>query len=254
MIKKVVILAGGLGTRLSEETKLIPNPMVKIGRMPILLHLIKYYSTYGVQNFIICLGYKGNVIKKFFLNYEKKNKNFCVHINKIIQNKLKKDYKSNIILVDTGIDTQTGGRLQKVKKFIDKNENFYFTYGDGLSNVNLNKLLKFHLKHKKMCTVTAVQPNNKFGVLNIAKNHYVNFFNEKPKNDWINGGFFVLRDSVIKLIKNKKTIFERSTLKKITKKKQLVAFKHKGFWQCMDTERDKNYLNEIWLKKSFLEN
>jgi len=221
---KVVLLAGGFGTRLSEYTSSIPKPMVKINGKPILLHIIKFYAKYGFKNFYIALGYKGEIIRKFF---KKKISNL------------------NINLIDTGKKTMTGGRLKRLKKYIG-NETFMMTYGDGLCNVNLNKLLKFHKKNKKMATLTAVRPSARFGAVKL-KGQYVNYFKEKSSLDegWINGGFFVIEPEFLKLIKNDSTYLEREPLEKISKKKQLVAFKHKGFWQCMDTKRDKDKLDMI---------
>ena len=221
---KVVLLAGGFGTRLSEYTSSIPKPMVKINGKPILLHIIKFYAKYGFRNFYIALGYKGEVIRKFFK---------------------KKIPDLNINLIDTGKNTMTGGRLKRLEKYIG-NETFMMTYGDGLCNVNLNKLLKFHKKNKKMATLTAVRPPARFGAIKL-KNQYVNYFKEKSSLDegWINGGFFVIEPELLKLIKNDNTYLEREPLENISKRKQLVAFKHKGFWQCMDTKRDKDKLDMI---------
>ena len=221
---KVVLLAGGFGTRLSEYTSSIPKPMIKIDGKPILLYIIKFYAKYGFRNFYIALGYKGEVIRKFF---KKKIPNL------------------NINLIDTGKNTMTGGRLKRLEKYIG-NETFMMTYGDGLCNVNLNKLLKFHKKNKKMATVTAVRPPARFGAIKL-KGQYVNYFKEKSSLDegWINGGFFVIEPEFLKLIKNDNTYLEREPLENISKRKQLVAFKHKGFWQCMDTKRDKDKLDMI---------
>jgi glucose-1-phosphate cytidylyltransferase len=221
---KVVLLAGGFGTRLSEYTSSIPKPMIKINGKPILFHIIKFYAKYGFRNFYIALGYKGKVIRKFFK---------------------KKIPDLNINLIDTGKNTMTGGRLKRLEKYIG-NETFMMTYGDGLCNVNLNKLLKFHKKNKKMATLTAVRPPARFGAIKL-KNQYVNYFKEKSSLDegWINGGFFVIEPELLKLIKNDNTYLEREPLENISKRKQLVAFKHKGFWQCMDTKRDKDKLDMI---------
>ena len=221
---KVVLLAGGFGTRLSEYTSSIPKPMIKINGKPILFHIIKFYAKYGFRNFYIALGYKGEVIRKFFK---------------------KKIPGLNINLIDTGKNTMTGGRLKRLEKYIG-NETFMMTYGDGLCNVNLNKLLKFHKKNKKMATLTAVRPPARFGAIKL-KNQYVNYFKEKSSLDegWINGGFFVIEPEFLKLIKNDNTYLEREPLENISKRKQLVAFKHKGFWQCMDTKRDKDKLDMI---------
>tara|TARA_B100001057_G_scaffold337052_1_gene337889 strand:+ start:75 stop:767 length:693 start_codon:yes stop_codon:yes gene_type:complete len=229
---KVVILAGGYGTRISEYSKTIPKPMIKIGGHPMIFHIMKHYSKYGFKDFIIALGYKGDVLKKFFK---------------------KKFYNWNIQLINTGKNTMTGGRLKRLKKYLE-HETFMLTYGDGLSDVNLKSLLNFHKKNKKIMTLTAVRPPARFGAIKI-NNNYVSYFKEKSKLDegWINGGFFVIEPKFLKYIKNDKTYLEREPLEKITKKKQLVAFKHHKFWQCMDTKRDKDYLEKI-LKKNLLSN
>ena len=221
---KVVILAGGFGTRLSEYTHTVPKPMIKVRGKPMLLHIMKLYAQHGFKNFYIAIGYKGEIIKKYF------NKNF---------------FDWNINLIETGNKTMTGGRLKRLKKYLG-NETFMMTYGDGLSNVNLKKLLKFHKKNKKIVTLTAVRPPARFGALKIKGNN-VSYFKEKSKLDegWINGGFFVMEPNFLKYIKNDNTYLEREPLEKITRKKKLAAFKHRGFWQCMDTKRDKDKLNEI---------
>ena len=221
---KVILLAGGFGTRLSEYTKTIPKPMIKIGGKPMLLHIMKQYAKHGFKDFYIALGYRGEVIKKFF------NKRF---------------FDWNINLIETGKNTMTGGRLKRLKKYMGK-ETFMMTYGDGLSNVNLKKLLKFHKKNKKVVTLTAVRPPARFGALKL-KGQRVSYFKEKAKLDegWINGGFFVMEPEFFKFIKNDNTYLEREPLEKLTKRKKLAAFKHEGFWQCMDTKRDKDLLEEI---------
>ncbi len=227
---KVVILAGGFGTRLSEYTKTIPKPMINIDGKPILLHIMKFYAKHGFKNFYIALGYRGKIIKKFF------NKKF---------------FDWNINLIETGKNTMTGGRLKRLKKYVG-NETFMMTYGDGLSNVNLKKLLKFHKKNKKLVTLTAVRPPARFGALKL-KGHNVNYFKEKSQLDegWINGGFFVMEPKFLKFMKNDNTYLEREPLEQISKKRQLIAFKHKGFWQCMDTKRDKDKLDKILKSKKF---
>ena len=224
---KVVLLAGGFGTRLSEYTKTIPKPMIKVGGQPMLIHIMKHYAKYGFKDFYIALGYKGKIIKKFF------KKNFS-------------DW--NVNLIETGNNTMTGGRLKRLKKYVG-NETFMMTYGDGLSNVNLKKLLKFHKKNKKLVTLTAVRPPARFGALKI-KGSYVNSFKEKSKLDegWINGGFFVIEPKFLKFIRNDGTYLEREPLEMATKKKQLAAFKHEGFWQCMDTKRDRDQLENLFKK------
>jgi len=229
---KVVILAGGLGTRISEYTKTIPKPMIKVCGKPLIHRIIDYYFSYGHTEFYIALGYKGEVIKKYF---ERKKLN----------NKIK------LHLVETGKNTMTGGRLKRLKKFLT--ETFLLTYGDGLSDVNLDKLIKFHKQNKKLITLTAVRPPARFGVIKI-KGKVVKFFREKNLLDagWINGGFFVVQPNFINLIKSDKTFLEQEPFQVATKKKQLLAFKHNGFWQCMDTLRDKEILEKkIKEKKIF---
>jgi glucose-1-phosphate cytidylyltransferase len=225
---KVVILAGGLGTRISEYTKTIPKPMIPINKVPILIHIINYYRKYGFNEFYIAVGYKSKIIKDYF---KKKNLRHC---------------KINII--DTGLKTMTGGRLKRLSRFLKK-EAFLMTYGDGLSNVNLERLIKFHKKRKKLMTLTAVRPPARFGAIKIVNNN-VKYFKEKSSLDegWINGGFFVIEPEIFKYIKGDKTYLERSPLEKIASMGNLSAFKHHGFWQCMDTLRDKEIL-EKKLKK-----
>ncbi len=225
---KVVILAGGMGTRISEYTKTVPKPMIKVGNKPIIYHIMKHYSKYGYKNFYIALGYKGHVIKKYFR---------------------KKFFDWNIRLVETGKNTMTGGRLKRLTKILGK-ERFMMTYGDGLSNVNLNKLLKFHKRNKKKLTLTAVRPPARFGAIKITGSR-VNYFKEKSKLDegWINGGFFVIEPEFLKTIKNDKTYLEREPFENLAKKRQLSAFKHHGFWQCMDTKRDKDILDKLLKKR-----
>ena len=228
---KCIILAGGRGTRISEISKDIPKPMIKVLGKPIIYRIMKHYSTYGFNDFIIAAGYKKKIISNYFS--KKKIKGW------------------NVKVVDTGLDTMTGGRLKRLKKYI-KEENFMMTYGDGLSNVNLKKLLKHHLKFKKYATLTAVRPPARFGAIKLLKNQ-VTYFKEKSKLDegWINGGFFVFHKKIFDFIKNDKTYLEREPLQHISKKKQLYAFKHNGFWQCMDNLRDKEIL-EKELKKNAL--
>ena len=227
---KVVILAGGFGTRLSEYTYSIPKPMVKVGNKPILIHIMKHFAKYGFKDFCIALGYKGQFIKKYFKNNKFKN--------------------WNIELVDTGKNTMTGGRLKRLKKIISS-KRFFLTYGDGVSDVNLKKLKSFHIKNKKMVTLTAVRPPARFGALKISGKK-VKYFKEKSKMDegWINGGFFIMEPEFINFIKNDKTFLEKEPLEKVTKMNELLAYKHQGFWQCMDTKRDKDKLDLIFKLKS----
>ena len=243
---KTVILAGGLGSRLSEETYLKPKPLVEIGDKPILWHIMKYYSSFGLNDFIICLGYKGNMIKEYFDNYFKYSNDIKYSNNgslNIIDNKTE---NWNITLIDTGKDTLTGGRLKRVIKYIN-DDNFCFTYGDGLSNVNLKKLIDFHNSHGKLATVTAVKPKPRFGALEI-KDNTVKSFSEKPitEGGWINGGFFVLNKKVVEFISSDQTSWEIEPMQKLSKKNELKAFMHEGFWQPMDTLREKNELEYIW--------
>ena len=240
---KIIILAGGKGTRISELTKIIPKPMIKIGKKPILMHIIEHYSKFGKKDFYVALGYKSSVVQNYFKNFKKFDQPFIFLINK---------KKITITLSFTGKNTLTGGRIKRMKKFINKDENFMFTYGDGVSNVNLRNLEKFHLKNKKIITVTAVRPPARFGEITI-KNNRVNTFKEKPQvtEGWINGGFFVANYKFFRFIKGDQTILEKEPLEKAAKQKQLFAFKHKGFWKCMDTLRDKNVLEQIYKKKKF---
>ncbi len=233
MTIKVVILCGGLGTRLSEETKTIPKPLVKIGKFPILFHIMKSYSKYGFNDFILALGYRGSQIKKYFIKKKIAEKN---------------NWKINYQF--TGKNTLTGTRIKKIKKLIKNDENFMCTYGDGLSNINIKKLYKFHLKKRKICTMTAVRPTARFGEI-FLKGNSVKKFVEKPQvhSSWINGGFFVFNKSFFKYIPKKNVMLETDPMKKAINEKQLSAFKHHSFWQCMDTMRDKNLLNNM-LKKN----
>ena len=225
---KVVILAGGFGTRLSEYTKTIPKPMVTVGGKPIIYHIMKHYSNFGFNDFIIAAGYKQNIIRKFF----KKKKN-----------------KWNIEIIDTGQNTMTGGRIRRLKKYLGQ-EDFLVTYGDGLSNVNLKKLVSFHKSNKKIVTLTAVRPPARFGVIKIF-NKKVKYFKEKSSLDegWINGGFFVMSQKIFDYLKSDSTYLERKPFEKLSKKKQLLAFKHKGKWFCMDTKRDRDNLNNLFKQK-----
>jgi glucose-1-phosphate cytidylyltransferase len=239
---KVIILAGGLGTRLSEYTKKVPKPMVKIAGHPIIIHIMNHYLKYGFKDFHIAVGYKSNVIKKYFSKYKKDGVSF--------------DYKifnrnCNVSIIETGKNTLTGGRLKRMKKFFKKDETFMFTYGDGLCDVNLKKLLKFHKKNKKIITVTAVRPPARFGEITI-KGNIVNSFSEKPQvaQGWINGGFFVSNYKFFSYLKNDNTILEKKPLEKACKNKQLTAYKFLGFWKCMDTIRDKQVLEEIIKNKN----
>jgi len=223
---KVIILCGGLGSRLAEETRVIPKPMIKIGNLPILSHIIKIYSYFGFNDFILATGYKSKVIEKYFKN---KKKIRCIY---------------------TGKNTLTGGRLLRLKKYFKPGENFMLTYGDGLTNQNLKKLLKFHIKHKKIATLTSVKPPARFGEV-FLKGNKVSKFEEKPQlnSNWINGGFFVFNYKIFNYIAGDQVMLEREPFKKLTKSNQLMAYKHYSFWQCMDTMRDKNILKKMWREK-----
>jgi glucose-1-phosphate cytidylyltransferase len=245
---KAVILAGGLGTRLSEETTLKPKPMVEIGDKPILWHIMKSYSAHGVNEFVICCGYKGYIIKEYFANY-------FLHTSDVtfdMQNNEMEVHARNaepwkITLVDTGDETGSGGRLKRVKQYIKDEESFCFTYGDGVSDVNISELIEFHKSHNKLATLTATQPPGRFGALDLDGNK-INSFQEKPQGDgaWINGGFFVLSPKVINYIEEDSTMWERKPMESLAKEGQLLAFFHHGFWKPMDTLRDKVLLEELW--------
>lgn len=245
---KVVILAGGLGTRLSEETTIKPKPMVEIGGMPIIWHIMKIYSFYGYNDFVICLGYKGYLIKEFFNNYFLHKSDITVDLknNKVIFNETDAE-PWTITLVDTGVNSMTGGRIKRIQKHIG-NEPFFLTYGDGLSDVNILELLETHKESKKYLTVTSVQPNGRFGALNLSPKNEVMSFLEKPKGDgsWINGGFFVCQPEVFNYILNDETIFEKDPMEALAKEGQMQAYLHNGFWKPMDTLRDKIELEELW--------
>ena len=240
---KVLILAGGMGTRISEYTKMIPKPMIKICGRPILAHIMKLYLKWGYKDFYIAGGYKNQVIKKYFKNFKKEKQKFKFTLDK---------KKCFVTILNTGLKTMTGGRIRSMEKFLLKNENFMFTYGDGISNVNLKKLQKFHHKNNKLITVTAVRPPARFGEIELKKN-IVKSFKEKPQVNygWINGGFFIAKKEFIKFIKNGSSILEKEPLEKATATKQLNAFKHYGFWKCMDTKRDKDELEKLIKQSHF---
>ena len=247
---KAVILAGGLGTRLSEETTVKPKPMIEIGGFPILWHILKIYSCYGIKEFIICCGYKGYLIKEYFANYYLHSSDFTIDLKKNIiktHNINSEDWE--VTLVDTGRDTLTGGRLARVKEYIG-NETFCFTYGDGLADINIQDLISFHKKEGRKATLTAVQPPGRFGSLAFERGRVLGF-NEKPKGDgnWINGGFFILEPEAIELVDNDLCSWEQKPMKKLAETNELSAFHHNGFWQPMDTLRDKITLQELWESK-----
>ena len=245
---QVVILAGGLGTRISEESHLRPKPMIEIGDMPILWHIMKTYSYYGFNDFIICCGYKGYMIKEYFADYYLHRSDvtfdFTQDNKMIIHNNVAEPWK--VTVVDTGLNTMTGGRVKRIEKYITT-DNFMLTYGDGVSDVNIKKLVAYHQQHEKLATITAIQPGGRFGVLDIDETNNIDEFKEKAIEDggWINGGFMVLNRAIFKLIADDNTILERYPLEQLAKQKQLVAYKHQGFWQCMDTLRDKVLLEDL---------
>ena len=247
---KTVILAGGLGTRLSEETSTRPKPMVEIGGKPIIWHIMKIYSHHGFNDFIICLGYKGYLIKEFFANYYLHQSDVTIDLQSnttVVHRSNSEPWK--ITLVDTGDSTMTGGRLKRVRKYLSE-ETFMMTYGDGVSNVDINRLVEFHRSQNTLATLTSVKPAGRFGALDIGENKIVQKFTEKPAGDgnWINGGFFVLSSEIFKLIEGDSSIFEKETLQEIAKKNQLSAYHHEGFWMPMDKLSDKLDLEKLWLE------
>lgn len=245
---KAVILAGGLGTRLSEETHLRPKPLVEIGARPMLWHIMKIYSSHGINEFIICCGYKGYLIKEYFANY-------FLHMSDVTFDMTENEMEVHqnhsepwrVTLVDTGDSTQTGGRLKRVKSYVEEDEAFCFTYGDGVADVDITQLVKFHHKHKKIATITAVKPPGRYGALDLSKNQVTGFI-EKPKGDggYINGGFFVLNPKVLSYIDGDYMPWESDPLIDLSKDGELMAFEHQGFWQAMDTLREKQYLESLW--------
>jgi glucose-1-phosphate cytidylyltransferase len=245
---KVVLLAGGLGTRLSEETSLRPKPMVEIGGMPILWHIMKIYSSHGFNEFIVCLGYKGYMVKEYFANYFLHKSDVTIDLSSnttSVHTSQSEPWK--ITLVDTGNESLTGGRIKRIQHHVG-NEPFMLTYGDGVSDVNITELLEFHQSKGKLCTVTSVQPSGRFGALNIGENNEVHSFMEKPKGDgsWINGGFFVCQPAVFNYIEGDLTTWEREPMEKIAEDGEMVTYKHTGFWKPMDTLRDKQELEADW--------
>ena len=248
---KVVILAGGLGTRISEESHLKPKPMIEVGDAPILWHIMKYYSSYGFNEFIICCGYKGYVIKEYFADYYLHRSDitfdFSDNNKMIVHNNVAEPWK--VTVIDTGLNTMTGGRLKRIQKYVG-NETCMMTYGDGVSDVDLDALLKFHREHGKAATLTAIQPGGRFGVLDIDDSQTVRQFSEKAKEDggWINAGFMVLEPEAFSYIEGDQTYFEKQPLENMAKDGNLAAYRHEGFWKCMDTMRDKGMLDELWNK------
>ncbi len=248
---KTVILAGGFGTRISEESVFKPKPMIEIGDKPILWHIMKLYSHYGFNDFVICAGYKQNVIKEWFANYHLLNSDVTFDFSDggkmTVHNNVSEPWK--VTIVDTGLNTMTGGRVKRIKDYVG-NEPFFLTYGDGVSNVDINELLNFHKKHGKLATMTAVRPASRFGVMDINSEGQILAFREKSDADagWINGGFMVLDPKVIDYIDDDSVMLEREPLERIAEKGELMSFKHNGFWQCMDTLRDKESLDRMWIK------
>ena len=247
---KAIILAGGYGTRISEETHLKPKPLIEIGGMPILWHIMKIYSSYGINEFVICCGYKGYLIKEYFANYflHMSDVKFDIKNNKmeILQ---KHAEPWNVTLIDTGLQTMTGGRLKRISNYVE--DTFCFTYGDGLSDVNLANLIKFHKSKNTIATVTSIQPPGRWGLLEIKENK-ISRFKEKPSGDgnWINGGFFVLEPKVFDYLEGDSTVWEKEPLERLSKEGQLAAYKHNGFWFALDSLRDKNRLEELWSSKN----
>jgi len=247
---KVVIFAGGLGTRLSEETHLKPKPMVEVGGKPILWHIMKIYAAQGFNDFIICLGYKGYMIKEYFINYFYHNSDLTIDLdNNQVEVHGSNTENFKVTLIDTGLNTKTAGRLKRVEKYIDSDD-FMLTYGDGVADVDLKKLYDFHKNHGKIATVTAVQPEGRFGGMEFQENGQVSAFKEKPVGDghWINGGFFVLNKEMLSLLPDNcdNEMWEESPMDQLTSRNELVAFKHNGFWRCMDALRDKVILEDLW--------
>ena len=244
---KVIILAGGFGTRLSEYTDAIPKPMAKIGDKPILWHIMKIFEHHALNDFVLALGYKNEIIKEYFSKYSLLNSDFSIDLksgNMEMHQVQSEDW--NVTLVDTGLDTMTGGRIKRLKDFVG-NQTFMVTYGDGVGNIDIKNLIKFHKSHKKLATVTAVRPQARFGELEIVDD-CVKSFKEKPQLDqgWINGGFFVLEPEVFDLISDDSVMFERQPLEELSSEENLMAYKHNGFWKCMDTKRDLEILNDLW--------
>jgi glucose-1-phosphate cytidylyltransferase len=247
---KVVIFAGGIGSRITEESHLKPKPMIEIGGKPILWHIMRIYASFGFNDFVICLGYKGYIIKEYFINYFLYNSDITVELS---NNNLEIHYSNaesfKVTLIDTGLETNTAGRLKSVRKYVE-NDTFMLTYGDGVSNVNISKLVEFHKSHNKLATLTSIQPPGKFGNLEIDSNGSVLSFIEKPSGDgfWINGGFFVLEPGIFKYLQGdmKSIQWEKEPLDSIARDNQLMTYRHDGFWKCMDAMRDKIELEQIW--------
>ena len=247
---KAVILAGGLGTRISEETTVKPKPMIEIGDMPILWHIMKIYSAHGINEFIICCGYKGHVIKEFFADFVMRTSSFRIDLrDNRIEYLDKASEPWSIILADTGEETMTGGRIKRIRPYLDKSEPFCLTYGDGVTDVNVTDLVSFHRQEDSLVTLTAVQPPGRFGAISLSSDHSkIHQFHEKPDGDgaWINGGYFIVNYEALDYIDGDKTTWEQQPLRNIAQQGKLSAYRHSGFWHPMDTLRDKNALNELW--------
>ena len=247
---KVVIFAGGMGSRISEESHLKPKPMIQIGDKPLLWHIMKGYAAYGHNEFVICLGYKGYMIKEYFMNYFMHNADITVDLtNNNIEVHDSKSEEFKVTLVDTGLDTMTAGRLNRIKKYVD-GEDFMLTYGDGVADIDINKLIAFHKGHGKTATMTAIQPGSRFGIMQLDEDNVIKSFIEKPQDSgsWINGGFFVLKPSVFEYLLDDadQIMWEKQPLEDLAASSEIVAYKHSGFWKCMDTLRDKEDLEELW--------
>jgi glucose-1-phosphate cytidylyltransferase len=246
---KVLILAGGQGTRMREETEYKPKPLVDIGGKPILWHIMKIYGHYGIKDFVVCLGYKGTMIKEYFLNYETMNNDFTIHLgekHKILYHDAHLEQDYSVTLADTGLNTMTGGRIKRVGRHIDS-DLFAVTYGDGVSDVNIDKLVAFHKSHGKLATLTAMQPTSRFGLLDIGGEGQVKTFAEKPREEgWVNGGYFIFNKKVLDYIDADETILEREPLERLAREGQLMAYRHKGFFFAMDTYREYKMLNDMW--------
>lgn len=249
---KVVILAGGLGTRISEESQFRPKPMIEIGGMPILWHIMKWYEHFGCREFIICAGYKQQIIKEFFANYYIYNSDVTFDFSSEGKITVHQDHSEDwkVTVVDTGLHTMTGGRLKRIKPFLDQNQPFLMTYGDGVSDVDINACISFHKQSGTLATLTGVIPEGRFGIMNLDTNKKITAFREKSKKDtgWINGGYMVLEPQILNYISGDDTMFEKEPLEQLAKEGQLSCYKHNGFWQCMDTLRDKNKLDELLLE------
>lgn len=246
---KVLILAGGQGTRMREETEYRPKPLVEIGGRPVLWHIMKTYAHYGLRDFVICLGYKGSMIKEYFLNYEVMNNDFTVHLGSkhhIVHHDEHAEQDFSVTLAETGLNSMTGGRIRRAARYID-GDTFALTYGDGVADVNIKELLAFHKSHGKLATLTAVQPTSRFGLLDLGANHQVKTFAEKPQMDgWISGGFFIFNRKLLDYIADDQTVLEREPMERLAQEGQLMAFKHNGFFFAMDTYREYKLLNDMW--------